>query len=62
LAEATGSVASAKSAGERAADARGKSRRQALPVLQHETLIGRIAEKLFHGAAHINVLAFRQLR
>ncbi|WP_292106168.1 hypothetical protein, partial [Mesorhizobium sp.] len=51
----------AKSAGERAANARGKSRRQALSVLQHETLVGRIAEKLFHGAAHINLLSFRQL-
>ncbi|WP_292304594.1 hypothetical protein, partial [Mesorhizobium sp.] len=50
-----------KSAGERAADARGKSRRQALSVLQHKTLVGRIAEKLFHGGVNSNVLAFRQL-
>ncbi|WP_287248419.1 hypothetical protein [Mesorhizobium sp.] len=52
----------AKSAGQSAGNARRESRRQAFSVLQHKTLVSRIAKKLFHGVAHINVLTFRQLR
>src|SRR5690606_23200632 len=38
-----------KSAEERARNAREKTARQALYVLQHKPLIGRMSEKFFHG-------------
>lgn len=39
----------AKSARHRAGNPRKEPRRQALLVLQHETLVARITEKLFHS-------------
>lgn len=51
---------SGQAAGRRARDPGKEPAGQAFLVLQHEALVGRMAEQFFHARAHINVLAPRQ--
>jgi hypothetical protein len=59
-AAASPSASSGEAADRRARNQREESAGQALPVLQHEALVGRIAEEFFHRRANSNVLGKRQ--
>jgi hypothetical protein len=53
---------SGKPAEQRARNAREEARRQALYVLQHEALVSRVSEKLFHGLGSYQAFAASAIR